>query len=445
MKMTTSNRQGATRGGRKDQYSVIVADSTRIIRELFRGLEPENIAVKACVKSAQELELALREYGGVDAVFCDLNFGGEQRGLDLTSDLRARGVMPLVTALILMSEDSRRSTLMAGMDSLPDTILLKPFNLETLHRKLDVVVPFRRQLAPLLALESENQWAELLEQVRQTPRYTAYDKLEAKALIMLGQHKEGARLAQQALLRRPNVAWAMEALANAAYRIGETSRAEVLLQRLLSAHPYCLGAFDLLAAIYLDRGDLQLSQTTLQKALDLSVHSYQRNKMLGHISYLNNDFNTAKVAYQRAFLYTQVEPRTQEEDITNLLRVLLTLGEEQVAHQVLTTHQNKIPTSDISQLMTPLLTRPQTGHWGAFQQATKNGLISIGSHASPVVELAALELSLRATLTEEAHSRTARLKDQVVFTQLAKAQQLLVDRLATLATRQNGLVTKPLT
>ncbi|WP_172415097.1 hypothetical protein [Comamonas thiooxydans] len=437
--------RGYQRARPPEQYSIIVADSTRIIRELFRGLPAEHIAVKACVKTGLELELALRDHRGVDAVFCDLNFTGEQRGLDQVADLRAKGVMPVVTALILMSEDSRKSTLLGGLDSLPDTILLKPFNIDTLHRKLNVVVPFRRELAPLLALESENQWAELLEQVRQTPRYQAYEKLEAKALIMLGRHKEGAMLAHQALKRRPNVAWAMEALAHAAYRLGEVDRSEHLLQRLLSVHPYCLGAFDLLAAINLDRGDSLLAQKTLQGALTLSVHSYARNKMLGHIAYYNNDFPTAKAAYQRAFMYTAADIRIQEEDLTNLLRVLLAQGEDNVALQVLTTHQHKMQTSDIVQLLTPVLSRASTGHWGAFQQATKKGLVAIGMRSAPAVELAALELALRATLTEEATTRASRLRSEVVFPQLAKAQQLLVDRLANLATRQNGLVTKPLT
>lgn len=433
-------------------HHIIVADEAPLIRELFRSVSSNILTVRACVKTPKELEQALLEFPQVDAVLCDMNFSGPSRGALFITELRARGVMPLSTAFLLMSDDPRRSAVLSSLEALPEAILLKPFTMVGLMAKINQVVPYRKKLAPLLELEQHNRWDELLEAtqsyLREAPS-PAYQKLQTKALIMLGRHKDGAKLASKVLQTQPRLAWAMEALAQSDYKDGDFSSAEKRLHQLLDAHPHYLGANDLLAAIRIQQGEFTAAQRILVDAIEHGPHNHKRNRELGHVALLNKDLDIAMKAYHRALMYAAKEYCTQEEDLVNAVRTLLVTGDYERASNLVGEYSRKLRGSAVIDVLEHFLQGLRAGQKSELvevQRATRNGLAAIsnlGEGRGPaVLNLAAIEAALMAVLTGEALRRCEDLMQSSSFETLPKAQQELAKRLCATAERQNGLVNK---
>lgn len=433
-------------------HQIIVADEAPLIRELFRSVSSNILAVKACVKTPKELEHALVEFPQVDAVLCDMNFSGPSRGALFITELRARGVMPLSCAFLLMSDDPRRSAVLSSLESLPEAILLKPFTMVGLMSKINQVVPSRKKLAPLLELEQHGRWEELLEAthhyLREAPG-PAYQKLQTKALIMLGRHKDGAKLASKVLQNQPKLAWAMEALAQADYKDGDYSSAEKRLHQLLDAHPHYLGANDLLAEIRIQQGEFGAAQRILVDAIKHGPHNHRRNRELGHVALLNKDLDIAMSAYHRALMYAARKYCTQEEDLVNAVRALLVTGDYERASKLVGEYSTKLRGSVVIDVLDHFLQGLRAGQKSELvevQRATRNGLAAIsnlGDGRGPaVLNLAAIEAALMAVLTGEALRRCETLMQSSAFETLPKAQQELAKRLCATAEKQNGLVNK---
>lgn len=397
-------------------YSVIVADESAHIRDLFRSLPATTLDVRACVRTKSELVLALnRGDYPADAVLCDTHFAGEFQGARLMLELRELGVLTAHTAIVLTSDDSRRSTMLGSIDAEPDALLLKPFKVSTLLTKLQSLSGNRKMLAPELELEHLENWAELISLTDKreytSGQYAVVNKLRAKALVNLGRYDEGLLTARMALQANPQMAWAMEVIAHGAYRTGDLVAAEEQLQKLLKLHPYYVSGKDLLVTILQELKEFERAQHIMSTITMIGPKGTMRNRSLGHIAFLNNDLLTAALAYRRVLDSVEDASSTQVDDLINTARVLMIQGDRVATKDLIELRSPKMRSirafQALQEFVSAFLLGPRAG-LRDIRQTTVYGMQVMREMPaiSDSLYLAAIEACLRAYLPEEAAGYT---------------------------------------
>lgn len=413
--------------------TIVVADESPAIRNVFHAFSAAELMVRSVARDRPELVQALNAAARVDAVLCDAHLSGPYGGVRLLTDMRSSRLLAHDTAFILMMDDARKSNLMVGIEARPDSILLKPFKPATLMQKLQATVRERQALATLRQLADHEDWEQLLRLATLTlasgtPYVTSVSRLKAEALAQLGRHDAVAAMYRNLLAADPNSTCGLEGMAQHLYRHGNLDDAERTLARLVVLHPANLGAYDLLAAIQLEKGDPVAAQRHLQQAVEHSPYSRQRLRDLGHVALLNVDTVTA----QRAYLAATRQPGSagrDEADVVNAVRSLVLHGDFAAAWRLVNDARKEMPASlafEILEHFVEAVLHREYDTYGRTQQRITGGIELLQKTIMPQegeLMLAATEASLISTLPHWAFRLSHELLHNKLHIKLAPAQK----------------------
>ncbi len=115
------------------RYLLVVDDEPQVCKLTARMLENAQIPVRTCALAEEALELAHDAIG----ILCDVHLAGTE-GPDLVHRLRQHGYSG---PIIMMSGDSTRSTVKESLDAGSDDYLVKPFEQQSLLRRVRRLIP----------------------------------------------------------------------------------------------------------------------------------------------------------------------------------------------------------------------------------------------------------------------------------------------------------------
>lgn len=286
--------------------------------------------------------LAQHDY---DVILLGHNISDSISGIQILEEARYRGYIKPSAAWICMTSDSSQEVILHAIDSQPDDLITKPFSIEELKYRLDLIM--RRKIALRsvdLAIEggAYSQALQICEALidRQHPEYEQIQKIRASLLIELGDYEQ-ARQLMDSLYWETQEKEAGLLLARTYLGQDDLIKAEQLLQELIQQHRLLIAAYDLLAIVHERMGDLDQARETLKQATSKAPLGIPRQMELGRVATQTQEMDMAKGAYRKSIVlgrtscYRSAEPYLR---LANLRRMEVkssdTIMQEQINREV---------------------------------------------------------------------------------------------------------------
>jgi len=274
--------------GNPSSRSVLVA----MLREAGTGTVVQAMKVQEARR--------LLEHRRFDIVLCDYHFEhGAMNGQELMDDLRQAGLLPLGTAVVMISGEADYGHVAEAAEAALDAYLIKPHTEAALRDRLAQARQRKRTLADLIGLVEGEQFeaAASLAQQRSDARGPAWlqaARIGAELYLRLGRPAEAVQLLE-AILRTGALPWARLGLARAHVEAGAVFQARRTLESLLGDHPGYADAYDVMGRVLLDEGKPAQAIEALGRATALTPNCVGRRVKLGLLHFYYGDPREALV------------------------------------------------------------------------------------------------------------------------------------------------------
>lgn len=268
---------------------------------MLRELGVQNL--RAMTVSDRVLDLVREE--SFDIILLGHNSSDAVSGIQLLEEARYRGYMRPTAGWIFMTSDASQELILHAIDSHPDDLLTKPFSIDKLKARLDLLVMRKRTL---YAVEQAIEIGDLeaaVEACDEIPRsdlcFDQAQRLRAQCLIDLGRP-------QQAYDGLERQFWQLEdkdtglLMAQALYRLDRLAEAEELLSNLINHYPLLMAAYDWLALVHERNGQLHDARDTLREATLKAPLGIPRQMELGRVATQTEALELAETAYRRSIV-----------------------------------------------------------------------------------------------------------------------------------------------
>jgi len=332
---------------------------------MLRGMGVQNIKA-ITINSHVFVEIEQIHY---DVVLLGHNNSETFSGAQVLEEARFRGLLKPSVAWIFMTGDASQEIILQAVDSKPDAVITKPFSVDELKRRLDMVLAQKSMLRPVLDALERKEWEEALlicdrDFDPQAENYERVAVLKARALAELNQHHEAVEVLEEVFWRKHDREVAFT-WASMAFEMDQFDVARDLLQDLIQRNPLMISVYDKLAELHEKTGDIEAAVDILQEATARAPLGIPRQMKLGHVATLNQDYNSASGAYQKSIVlgrrscYRSTEPYLR---LANIRRLEMEgadhrsrAGLVETIHQLLFTAQNKFPHDESFRVKAELL------------------------------------------------------------------------------------------
>ncbi len=288
--------------------NVLVVDDMPAIRRMLRQMLI-HLGVQGTIQEAadgQKAWEALQEQS-YDLVVCDINMPG-MNGLDLLRRLRATPQYETTPVLMITGEVSE-DIVAASAESEVDGYLLKPFRVESLEKRLRTIIMHRHQPSrgEYLFLQARKcltggrpfQALPVLEKLTLPPF-----RKQAKVFNLMGKCHQG---------------------------LGSSDEAAACFVKALEINPKYLKAYQNLAVVLEDQGDVAAARRYLEEAQHLSPLNTDRLFQLGQLCLKDGDLGRARHYLKEFWRQGHTVPPGQRSEVAE---TFLAAGLDQVAEEL---------------------------------------------------------------------------------------------------------------
>ncbi len=321
------------------QKRVLIIDRYPAARDALRTML-STLGITA-VTGAGTTHEALRQVksASFDILLSDYVLDEGRDGQQLLEELRLNHLIPLGTVFMVITGERAYQSVVSVAELAPDDYLIKPFTADQLQARLLKAVFKKDFFAPVYQRLDEGAYVAALNACNQLLANTSpfeLDVLRLKGEILnaLGRHDEAEAVYREVLKRR-SVPWARMGLATALRGARSLEEAESLAQLVVAEYPDYLSAYDFLAGVREELGQLEAAQEILQKAAAISPKNAQRQRIVGDVAMRNGDLDAAERAYGKVLERHRGTAMKQMDDFANLSRVLLEKGHTAGARQII--------------------------------------------------------------------------------------------------------------
>lgn len=233
-----------------------------------------------------------------DLLLCDYHLGSGTNGQQLLEYLRHERKIPRRTGFIMVTAEGSYGAVASSVELAPDAYLLKPFTQDALSERVAFTVAKRDALSnAYLALDKPSPdlqaaMAACKEIILAGGRFAIEAlKLKAECLLQMQEWAEAASVYDKIIAWRPTP-WAEVGLARALRRSGNPEIALDKLRNTLASFPQYVAAYDEVAALAEERGELDMAISLLEKAHHI-VPSNRRSRKLGLLNLEVGDYDKA--------------------------------------------------------------------------------------------------------------------------------------------------------
>jgi CheY-like chemotaxis protein len=271
----------------------------------FRMTVGKMLAEFGCqdVVSAVNGQVALKQCQdkSFDLVLCDYNLGSGKNGQQVLEELRHKKLLKREALFLMVSAESSMTIVLSAYDYAPDAYLTKPITGKTLQKRLDRLLTQRQEMLPVFQCLNNDRVDDAINISRQAinkgSRYSStYQKMLGELFIQSEDFDAAEQIYKQVLEARA-LDWAQVGMARCKVGKGEYDTAIGWLNKIISDHPYCMQAYDVLAEVFGKMGDNVSMQKALESAVKVSPMSILRQTSLGQTAVKNNDASVAARAF----------------------------------------------------------------------------------------------------------------------------------------------------
>jgi len=263
-----------------------------------------------------------------DLVLCNYELGKGKNGQELLEELRYRKLLKFTGLFFIISAEVEKGKVMGTIENEPDGYLVKPVTPKDLSSRLSKALAMKDAMRLIDTAIDDGDFNAAINycdrKIAEKDRYVVRClKTKAWLLGKIGELDQ-AKEVYESIIKSNNFIWAEYGLAKIAVKQEDYSRAETLLNSIITKDPYQLEAKDLLAEIFKKQNNISAAQSLLKDAIKLSPNSLLRQKELANLCVINNEQDDALLAYRKMHklsdqsIYAKPE---QTYDFANFLAV----------------------------------------------------------------------------------------------------------------------------
>ncbi|BEV72456.1 MULTISPECIES: response regulator [unclassified Paludibacterium] len=329
---------GAEPGHREEEYRnsfsgrlFLVVDSVPEMQRAM-GMTLSSFGAEK-VEYANRASDALSKMGryDFDVVLCDYDLGNGYDGLYLFEEVKERNLIKQSCVFMIVTGERRSQRVISAAELAPDDYLLKPFSGEMLSQRLSKAMRKRTAFRPIDEAILRNEYLVAIEicsrKIAERGEFTLdFMKIKGSLSLRIGDY-DTARSLYMDVLRMKDVPWAKLGLAKALTGLKAHGEARMLFEEVLADNDRIMEAYDWLARLHRDSGELEKAQAILQTATALSPVVIRRQKQLAEVAFMNNDLAVAEVACTETLEIAKYTWHRSPNHYAMLARVQLAQGE----------------------------------------------------------------------------------------------------------------------
>ncbi|WP_240656976.1 response regulator [Neptunomonas marina] len=266
---------------------------------MLRQLGVSNI--HAVTINDQLMELIQEE--AFDIVLLGHNASDSFSGMQILEECRFRGFMKASSCWVFMTSDSSQEVILHAIDSKPDVLITKPFSMDELKARLDLVMYRKLSLVEVDEAVSRGQLdraVKLCDRVELAGKNYDYVQLvKGRLLLEMGRFEEAEHFFKYRFVHLSEKESGL-CLAEALIGQGKLQEASEHLGELLSHFPLLMAAHDLYAKVKESMGEMEEARLALRDATQKSPLSIPRHMELGRVSVYSNSLDVADHAYRKS-------------------------------------------------------------------------------------------------------------------------------------------------
>ncbi|BBP00358.1 tetratricopeptide repeat protein [Sulfuriferula nivalis] len=398
---------------------LIIDDSPAMCSSLKNTLS--NFGISKCETSNSGNEAVFRiRQRSFDIIVCDYCLGEGSDGQQILEQLRRGGLIAPSVAFLMVTAERGYEKVVSCAELAPDDYLLKPFTAETMRLRLERVFEKKETFAVIYELlEKGNAVEAILECDRLLALKSKFTidliRMKGELLISLDRHEEARVLYEQVIAARA-IPWARIGLAKTLSMAGLDDEAIETLELAIEDNPQYLEAYDLLAKEYEAKGNAELAQTILEKAVEISPETLSRQTRVGEIAYRNGDLTKAKRAFGIVVDKGRFSFFRSPSDFISLSRVHLDEGQHDKALSLVTDAKksfDKTPELEMATSVMESLIHHSAKNEAAAKLALQKALDVQEKTGIAIPDASKLDLAKSCFLNDKVEEGRALVKDMV--------------------------------
>lgn len=281
---------------------ILIVDDFPAMRSMMRSM----LAAYAAnhIKEAHNGEEALKclEREKIQLVLCDYNLGDGKDGQQVLEEAKQRELLPFSSLFIMTTAENTAEMVMGAVEFQPDEYLVKPFTKVVLQMRIRKLQEKKQGLKKISDAIEQNDYSRanaLCDEAIGQDKKNILEllKLQGDLLLRLSDYKKAQQVYEKVRSIR-EVPWARFGLGKVFFHQNRLVEARGLFEAVIADNKTFVSAYDWLAKVEKSLGQAKKSQETLMKAIAISPKHILRQKALGEISYLNEDYDVAEKAYK---------------------------------------------------------------------------------------------------------------------------------------------------
>lgn len=309
----------------------LVADSSQESR-LALGLTLSILGANRVENVSQSKQVIRRlTANSYDIIICDYNFGQGIDGFALLQELSERNLIKPSSLFIIVTGESSSHNVLRALEYSPDDYILKPFNADTLMKRLEKAAQRKSIFATVGEMVQKHDYAQAIAECDKKIREGSVHKLDfmkLKArLSMITADYEGAQKVYEQVLETQPVAWATMGLGKSLHQQKDYEKAVSLFESIITDNSLVMDAYDWLADSHKSNGNPLVAQEVLQKAVAILPNDLKRQQALGEVAWENGDMEVAEKTFRQCMALGKQQIATDPDNHVKLSKVLLEKGD----------------------------------------------------------------------------------------------------------------------
>jgi tetratricopeptide (TPR) repeat protein len=269
-------------------------------------------------------KLSVRKY---DIVLCDYNLGPGKSGQQVLEEAKFREYIDYSSVWIMVTAENTMEMIMGAAEYAPDDYLMKPFAKEVLENKIRNIVGKKDNLKDIEKKIKDNDYFQAIklcdELMETSPRnLSELMKLKGEILFKKGSYQEATEFYEKVLFMG-DFMWAEMGKGKANFMLGKYDVAKGIFEGIITKNNKVMQAYDYLAKCMVKLNNPIDAQTVLMKATSISPKAILRQKELGSIAYINEDYSIAEASFKSAVAQGKTSCFISPSDYTNLAKTLV--------------------------------------------------------------------------------------------------------------------------
>lgn len=286
------------------QRTFLVIDDFHGMQRMMRDMLRECGATRIETVGTSREAIKLLSASKFDVVLCDFNLGPGKNGQQLLEEAKFRQWLGPACAWIMITAEKSFETVMGALEYQPDSYLIKPMTTALLQMRLSKIWARKRAFIGINAAVEKKDYARaiaLCDEQMATDKLNTPElqRLKYQFLLTMGELASARHLLETILAERDQP-WARVGLGRILYLQGDYPAARDLLQQVIQENRTNIEAYDWLAKALQQLNELDAAAQVLQRALQLSPNSPQRQKELGELALQRGDIETAERAFRKS-------------------------------------------------------------------------------------------------------------------------------------------------